>query len=72
LTQIIGVQLELPIVPLYKDTWSLADALLYMREVGFVLAQLDPFHWLSEDPVSAVEIDAVFRRRGRVDELGEV
>jgi FkbM family methyltransferase len=70
LTQIVGVQLELPLVHLYKHTWSLADALVYMGEIGFVLAQLDPFKWLSEDPVSAVEIDGVFRRRGQVDELG--
>jgi FkbM family methyltransferase len=68
LTQIVGVQLELPLVHLYKDTWSLADASSYMRHVGFVLAQLTPVNWLREDPVSAVEIDGVFRRRCRADE----
>jgi hypothetical protein len=70
LTQIVGVQLELPLVHLYRHTWSLADALAYLDEVGFVLAQVDPFNWLGEDPVSAVEVEAVFRRRDRVDELG--
>jgi FkbM family methyltransferase len=68
LTQIVGVQLELPLVHLYKDTWSLADALVYMREKGFVLAQLTPVNWLKEDPVSAVEIDGIFRRHGSADE----
>jgi FkbM family methyltransferase len=69
LRHIVGVQLELPLVHLYRDTWSLADALIYMREMGFVLAQLTPVHWVSEDPVSVLEIDGVFRRCGPVDEL---
>ena len=68
LTQIVEVQLELPLVHLYKGTWSLAEALVYMQEVGFVLAQLTPVNWLKDDPVSAVEIDGVFRRRGSADE----
>lgn len=42
-----------------------------MGELGFVLAQLDPFYWQHEDPVSAVEIDGDFRRRGPLDELGQ-
>lgn len=65
LTQIIGVQLELPIVHLYKDTWPLSDALDYMSQAGFVLAQLTPVGWLKEDPVSLVEIDAIFRRSSK-------
>lgn len=63
LSQVVGVQLELPLVHLYKDTWSLADALVYLGDAGFVLAQLNPVSYLMEDPVSAVEIDGVFRRR---------
>jgi hypothetical protein len=63
LSKVVGVQLELPLVHLYKDTWSLADALVYMGEEGFVLAQLTPVTCLREDPVSAIEIDGVFRRR---------
>jgi hypothetical protein len=62
LTKIVGVQLELPLVHLYNDTWSLADALAYMDQRGFVLAQLSPVNWLKEDPVSVVEIDGIFRR----------
>ncbi|HET6402955.1 MAG TPA: FkbM family methyltransferase [Candidatus Kapabacteria bacterium] len=64
LKQIVGVQMELPIVHLYEDTWSLDDSLSYMRDRGFVLAQVTPVNWLSNDRVSLVEIDAVFRRDG--------
>jgi FkbM family methyltransferase len=67
LMQMVGIQLELPIVHLYKDTWSLADALTYMRQVGFVVAQLTPVNWLVEDPVSLIEIDAIFRRGNSAD-----
>jgi FkbM family methyltransferase len=67
LSRVVGVQLELPLVHLYKGTWSLTDALLYMDATGFVLAQLTSVNCLSEDPVSTVEIDGVFRRR-RADE----
>ena len=63
LSQVVGVQLELPLVHLYKETWSLADALVYMGNAGFVLAQLTPVTCLREDPVSAIEIDGIFRRR---------
>jgi FkbM family methyltransferase len=67
LSQVVGVQLELPLVHLYKETWTLADALVYLDAAGFVLAQLTPVNCLKEDPVSAVEVDGVFRRR-RADE----
>ena len=67
LSQVVGVQLELPLVHLYKETWSLTDALIYMEDAGFVLAQLVPVNCLRDDPVSAIEIDGVFRRR-RADE----
>jgi FkbM family methyltransferase len=63
LSQVVGVQLELPLVHLYKETWSLTDALVYMGDAGFVLAQLTLVNWLREDPASAIEIDGVFRRR---------
>jgi FkbM family methyltransferase len=68
LTQIVGVQLELPLVHLYKCTWSLAEALVFMQDAGFVLAQLTPVNWLKDDPVSAVEVDGLFRRRDSTDE----
>jgi FkbM family methyltransferase len=63
LSQVVGVQLEPPLVHLYKKTLSLSDALVYMGDAGFVLAQLTPVNCLREDPVSAIEINGVFRRR---------
>ncbi len=63
LSQVVGVQLELPLVHLYENTWSLGDALVYMGDAGFVLAQLTPVNCLREGPVSAIEINGVFRRR---------
>lgn len=67
LKTLAGVQLELPVIHLYRDTWQLTDALTYMSDAGFVIAQLTPVEWLGSDPVSVVEIDAVFRRRDAVD-----
>lgn len=63
LRQVVGVQMELPIVHLYENSWSLTEALTYMDDAGFALAQVLPISWLKEDRVSAVEIDAVFRRK---------
>lgn len=57
-----AVQLELPIVHLYKDTWRISEALEYMRTQGFVLSQMQPVNFSSVDPVSLVEVDALFRR----------
>jgi FkbM family methyltransferase len=68
LQHIIGIQMELPVVHLYENTWSLSDALGYMQERGFVLSQVTPVNWLKDDLVSLVEIDAVFRRRGSQDQ----
>lgn len=62
LTWFVGVQLELPLVHLYQNTWSFEDAITHMRGAGFVLAQLNPVIWRREDPVSLIEVDAVFRR----------
>ena len=39
-SQVVGFQLEMPLVHLYKETWSLNYALVYMGDAGFVLAQL--------------------------------
>jgi FkbM family methyltransferase len=57
-----GVQLELPIVHLYESTWSLAEAVEYMRERNFVVSQIRPTGFPTVDPVSLVEVDCVFRR----------
>lgn len=57
-----GVQLELPVVHLYRDTWRIEEAIDYMRKAGFVIAQLRPLAYHSEDPVSLLVIDCIFRR----------
>jgi FkbM family methyltransferase len=62
LEHIVGVQLELPAVHLYRDTWDMEVAIAQMREYGFVIAQVRPVNYLADDPASIVEIDCVFRR----------
>lgn len=57
-----GVQIEVPLVHLYADTWSAADAIAFMHSAGFVLAQVHHNNFHSADPVSAVELDCIFRR----------
>jgi FkbM family methyltransferase len=61
LQTIKGLQLELPIVHLYKGTWGIEDAVAYMNDRGFVLCQIKPVNFLWEDPV--LEVDCLFRRR---------
>jgi FkbM family methyltransferase len=62
LKRILGVQLELPAVHLYRDTWDMEAAIAQMREYGFVVAQVRPVNYLANDPASIVEIDCIFRR----------
>lgn len=57
-----GVQLEVPLIHLYADTWSASDAIAFLHAAGFVLAQVHHNNFHSSDPVSAVELDCVFRR----------
>jgi FkbM family methyltransferase len=60
---ILGILLEVPIVHLYEGTWGLADVLVQLKEMGFVLAQVSPINYLRElDPASLAEVDCVFRR----------
>jgi FkbM family methyltransferase len=62
LTSIQGVLLELPVEHLYADVWSLEEALTFMRQSGFVPAQIRPVNMLSDDPTAAIEFDVLFRR----------
>lgn len=62
LSSLCAIQLELPIVHFYKDSWRIGEALEFMREKGFVLSQIQPVNFSSHDPVSLVEVDALFRR----------
>ena len=60
--RLCGVQLELPIVHLYQGTWTLAQAIEYMRENGFAVSQMHPVTFIDRDNVSLLEVDAIFRR----------
>lgn len=63
-----GVLMELPIVHLYEGTWGFHDAIEFMTDAGFVLAQIDPVNFHSTDRVSVIEVDCLFRPRDpRVD-----
>lgn len=62
LSSLLGVQLELPLIHLYQGTWRFDEALRFMREAGFTLAQMRPVTYYSEDPVSLLEVDCVFRQ----------
>jgi FkbM family methyltransferase len=66
LERILGVQLELPIVHLYKGVWSLPEAIRYMEERGFAVAQIHTVAHLNDDRVSLAEVDCVFRRADAV------
>jgi FkbM family methyltransferase len=59
---LLGVQLELPLIHLYQGTWKFDEALRFMRDAGFTLSQMRPVTYYSEDPVSLLEVDCVFRR----------
>ncbi len=62
LRQLWGVQLELPITPLYQSTWTIADALKYMEERGFAICQITAVNKHTLDPSAFVDLDAIFRR----------
>jgi FkbM family methyltransferase len=61
LARLVGIQLELPVVHLYNDTWRLSEAIAFMQDKGFILSQVRPTNFMHADP-SLVEIDCVFRR----------
>ena len=61
LKRVSGVLLELPIISIYKDNWRFHEALAYMIEAGFVLAQVHPVNIHSRARDSATEFDCLFR-----------
>jgi FkbM family methyltransferase len=62
LQRLCGVQLELPIIHLYRGTWTLTRAIEYMKERGFIIGQLAPVSFAPGDGTCLVEVDATFRR----------
>jgi FkbM family methyltransferase len=61
LKSISGVLLELPIINIYKDNWLFHEAVAYMHELGFVLAQVHPVNIHNRARDSATEFDCLFR-----------
>lgn len=56
-----GVLIELPIIQLYEGNWSFHEALAFMAQAGFVPAQIHPVNFHSQDTLSVVEVDCLFR-----------
>jgi FkbM family methyltransferase len=56
-----GVLLELPIINIYKDNWRFHEAVAYMNESRFVLAQVHPVNIHNRARDSATEFDCLFR-----------
>jgi FkbM family methyltransferase len=63
LRKIKGVQLEISLEPLYSGSWPASEAIAFMEAVGFVIAQMEIVNHRRKDPVSALEIDCLFRRQ---------
>jgi FkbM family methyltransferase len=61
LERVSGVLLELPIINIYKDNWRFHEAVAYMHESGFVLAQVHPVNIHNRARDSATEFDCLFR-----------
>jgi FkbM family methyltransferase len=64
LSRFVGVQMELPIVQLYEGTWRFHEAVAFMNERGFEISNLLPVNYDPADPVSLVEVDGIFYRKG--------
>jgi len=66
-----GVLMELPIIHLYQGTWHLHEAIDFMRQSGFIPAQIYPVNYHVSDPQSLLEVDCLFRQRDkRLDSVG--
>jgi FkbM family methyltransferase len=63
LPRVHGMQVELPIHRLYKNTWSFREAIAYLDDIGFVPSQFWPVATFPGDPASAIEMDCVLRRK---------
>jgi FkbM family methyltransferase len=62
LEKLLGVQMEVSVVHLYEGTWTLSEALQFMRDRGFIIAQVRPAAFFGPDPTSVLELDLIFRR----------
>jgi FkbM family methyltransferase len=62
-----GIQMELPVIHLYEDMWTLSQALDYMAGQGFVVSGVEPVSHHSRDRCAVIELDCIFRRRSDLD-----
>ena len=63
LLNVLGVQMELPIMHLYEGAWKFHEAVAYMSDRGFEISNIVPVNYDQTDTVSLVEVDCIFRRR---------
>jgi FkbM family methyltransferase len=68
LNRALGVLMELPVIHVYRGEWKMQQAIEYMEQAGFVLAQVQAVGYHGRDPAAAVDFDCLFRRRAVIDE----
>ena len=67
ISRVKGILMELPVIHLYESEWQLYEAVRYMAEAGFILAQIQPVNYHGKDNVSLVDLDCLFRPRSQLD-----
>ena len=63
LDRVYAIYLELPIGHLYEGSWTFAEAIRYLDDLGFTPAQFRSVNSMPNDRASAVEFDCLFRRK---------
>ena len=63
----LGILVELPIIHVYEGEWQFHEAVKFMGDAGFVLAQIQPVNYHGADNVSVIELDCLFRPLSQVD-----
>jgi FkbM family methyltransferase len=61
LAAVVGVQLEMSLVPLYEGEWLMAEMINFMKERGFVLMSLEP-GTSDERTGQLLQVDGLFFR----------
>ena len=62
-----GILMELPVIQVYEGVWEFLEAVKFMLDRGFVIAQVLPVGFHTGDRVSVVELDCLFRPKGPLD-----
>jgi len=63
LHRVVALYVELPVKNLYEGSWSFREAINFIDDLGFEPAQFRMVGPLPHDQASAVEFDALFRRK---------